>query len=85
MVIGKEKRQRRITGLFTLRAHSGAPGFSRLGRSACGLLPTAPSPTLGRADFAYAKPLYARPNVVNTRNVRRNTSLNFVEIIKFFK
>jgi hypothetical protein len=27
---------------------------------------------LGRADFAYAKPLYARPNVVNTRNVMCN-------------
>jgi hypothetical protein len=33
MVIGEEERQRHITGLFTLRAHSGAAGFSRLGQS----------------------------------------------------
>ena len=61
MVIGNEERQRHITGLFTLRAHSGAPGFSRLGRSARGLAPTAPSPTLGRADFAAQSPYTPAP------------------------
>jgi hypothetical protein len=53
----------RITGLFTLRRLWAAPGFTRLGRCA----PTPRSATLGRAVLL-RKPLYARPNVVNSRN-----------------
>ena len=62
-------RNRRITGLYVHRRISGS-GFSRLGHFAS-LIPTAPSPTFGRAALL-RKPLYARPNVAYSRNVMRH-------------
>ena len=47
--------QRHITGLYALRRPLGGSGFSRLGHFAL-LIPTAPSPTFGRAVFALQSP-----------------------------